>query len=407
MKEFMTTDMYANEVIGGEWVRANPILRLNSALQEKGYSYTAGSTHTFYHYPARFSANIARTVIELFSEPGDYVCDPFMGGGTSIIEGVSLGRRMIGVDLNTLAHFVTDVRTTPLTVEDERAVRVWVNKCVERYSDVPLTVVSDPQVRNLPRSFTTFIGAALESSNELGNSRQQAFARCALLRLGQWALDCRDSTTPRRKALASKLLELSDEMLKGLNEFVRNCRGAGVLKSDIKKNRLLLCRNAEGFQDERRIRNLKEHPRLVFTSPPYPGVHVLYHRWQFLGRKETKAPYWIANVPDGHFESYYTGGSRTPTGHKRYFEMITAAFRSVRSVIDKDGMVVQLVGFSDFATQFPRYLEAMENAGFAEHRLDTLVDERLGRRVPNRKWYANLKGPVDASSEILLFHRPR
>ena len=57
--------------------------------------HTRGSTHNFYLYPARFSPEIARTIITLFSQPGDSVLDPFMGGGTSIIEGVMLGRAAI------------------------------------------------------------------------------------------------------------------------------------------------------------------------------------------------------------------------------------------------------------------------------------------------------------------------
>ena|SRR2546427_4154975 len=45
-------------------------------------SYTTGSTHNFYHYPARFPPAIARAIIETFSRPGDVLLDPFMGGGT-------------------------------------------------------------------------------------------------------------------------------------------------------------------------------------------------------------------------------------------------------------------------------------------------------------------------------------
>ena len=80
--------------------------------------YTGGSTHNFYLYPSRFSPEIAQTIISLFSEPGDSVLDPFMGGGTSIIEGMMLGRRMVGIDLNALAHFVASVRTRPLSKAD-------------------------------------------------------------------------------------------------------------------------------------------------------------------------------------------------------------------------------------------------------------------------------------------------
>ena len=75
--------------------------------------YTAGKTHNFYHYPARFSPEFARAVIARFSRPGDIVLDPFMGGGTAIVEGLALGRRMIGVDINTLARFLAEVRTAP------------------------------------------------------------------------------------------------------------------------------------------------------------------------------------------------------------------------------------------------------------------------------------------------------
>src|SRR2546426_5565818 len=96
-------------------ITAAAVQGIRHALMCSKYSYVAGSTHGFYHYPARFSAAIARAVIETFSHRGDWVLDPFMGGGTSIVEGLALGRRMLGVDLNTLAWFVSRVRTTPLS----------------------------------------------------------------------------------------------------------------------------------------------------------------------------------------------------------------------------------------------------------------------------------------------------
>ncbi|MGH8526610.1 MAG: DNA methyltransferase, partial [Gammaproteobacteria bacterium] len=38
------------------------------------------STHEFYRYPARFPADLARTVIEAFTSRGQVVLDPFVGG---------------------------------------------------------------------------------------------------------------------------------------------------------------------------------------------------------------------------------------------------------------------------------------------------------------------------------------
>ena len=396
----------ARELRGFDLLTDTDLARLARGLVSTSYSDSAGSTHAFYHYPARFSPAVARAVIESFSEPGDWVLDPFMGGGTTIIEGLALGRNMLGVDLNSLAHFVTRVRTTPVTARDERSVRAWARRCADKLRRVRDVGGSYPPITNLPGTTKRFIADALRMSEHLQSRKRRDLARCVLLRLGQWALDCRDFRPPRRDRLASQLERFADDMLVGLGEFTGLCKGAGLSPSSIARSRRLLCRNAVGLDADSRFRTLSERPRLVLTSPPYPSVHVLYHRWQYRGRKETAAPYWIANLRDGHPESYYTGGSRTPKGRRDYFNMIASAFRSIRTFMASDGVVVQLVGFSDAATQLPQYLRAMEEAGFEECHGVLGNTSRLGRRVPNRKWYAKLQGNLDASSELLLVHRP-
>jgi hypothetical protein len=45
----------------------------------------------------------------------------------------------------------------------------------------------------------------------------------------------------------------------------------------------LLNRSTAAIDGDIRVRELRP-PRLVVTSPTYPGVHVLYHRWQVDGR---------------------------------------------------------------------------------------------------------------------------
>jgi DNA modification methylase len=56
----------------------------------------SGFTHNFYRYPARFSPMFARGTIEAFSQPGDVILDPFMGGATTLVEARALGRHAIG-----------------------------------------------------------------------------------------------------------------------------------------------------------------------------------------------------------------------------------------------------------------------------------------------------------------------
>ncbi|MCY3837682.1 MAG: hypothetical protein OXH09_03365 [Gammaproteobacteria bacterium] len=92
---------------------------------------------------------------------------------------------------------------------------------------------------------------------------------------------------------------------------------------------------------------------------------------------------------------------------RNYFRMIREAFASVRQVMNPDGRVVQIVGFSDIEDQLPAYLQAMEEAGFLGEHPVGLGDELPQRRVANRKWYATLKGDTDASREFMLVHRVR
>src|SRR2546426_5976626 len=120
--------------------------KLESALYSK--KYTSGCTHNFYLYPARFSPEIAHIIIKMFSKPGDWVLDPFMGGGTAIIEGLTLGRSVIGIDLNALAHFVANVRTRPLSPHDEDVIRRWANTASNGYRNFRSEAL--PPVENFP-----------------------------------------------------------------------------------------------------------------------------------------------------------------------------------------------------------------------------------------------------------------
>jgi hypothetical protein len=94
----------------------------SATSQEK----VAGSPHDLYKDPARFSPEFARQAINEFSGPGDTIIDCFCGGGTTLVEGVALGRRVIGLDISSLACFLATAKTTPLSIHDERQLMRWI-----------------------------------------------------------------------------------------------------------------------------------------------------------------------------------------------------------------------------------------------------------------------------------------
>jgi len=364
----------------------------------------SGWTHNFYRYPARFSPKFAAVAIELFSEPGDLVLDPYMGGGTAIVEGVAAGRRMVGNDLNTLGTFIAKVKVTSLTLADAKAVRSWASWQVPQLSySIPAedvaAFIDQVKTKNLGLAKARFIkkavAAALATIADLPSRRAQDFARCAVLRVGQWALDGRESHTTLSD-FRDRLGTTTREMLTALAGLVKQKKESGgralILHGDAAE-----LGNAKIFSED------KKRAALVVTSPPYPGVHVLYHRWQVDGRRETPAPYWIAGCNDGQGGAFYNFGDRRESSANKYFSKSLATLKAIRAVTAEGGYMIQMVAFNRPSEHLPRYLDNMEAAGFAE--VSVGAGMRIWRQVPGRKWHARQKGKTNSSKEVVLIHR--
>jgi DNA methylase len=368
-----------------------------------------GLTHDFYKYPARFSPIFARVAIETFTKPGQLVFDPHVGGGTTLVEARALGREGVGVDISPLAEFVARVKSTVLSEAELNTLAAWGarlpdavgihRKSVQfsRYAQLGYYKHLDHRSRWRLRKG---IEQALSSAIRLRTPRLEAFGRCVVLRAAQLALDGRSRPTDIddfRRFLG----DTAAQMVEGARELRTAVKAIGRYPATI------LLRSAAGVEYDARLENMRA-PNLVFTSPPYPGVHVLYHRWQVDGRKETPLPFLIANKLDGAFESYYTMGDRRYPELRTYFENIKATMSSVAAVASKRTVFMQMLAFSEPQWQLPQYLKTMEQAGLKEVKLSALRrqgDGRLWRSVPGRRWYNEHRGSTPASQEVVLFHR--
>jgi len=79
---------------------------------------TRGKWATHNHiYPGNWAPQIPRNLILRYSNPKDIVLDPFVGGGTTLIECLLLSRNGIGVDINPRAISITELRLRNLRRE--------------------------------------------------------------------------------------------------------------------------------------------------------------------------------------------------------------------------------------------------------------------------------------------------
>jgi DNA methylase len=361
----------------------------------------AGYTHKFYRYPARFSPQFARACIEAFSTPGEVILDPFMGGGTTVVEGMALGRRTIGSDINSLAVFVAETKCTQLSEMDCRQLRRWATETVPsiRYWQSASTGQRSPKNMQLAqvRGLRKTIALCLDSlSVALETAASRRFATCVLLNCGQWALDGR-RRVPTPGELRRRITSATDEMLTGSVDLARTLQ---ALDEDWYAP-LFTQQDVEKLDKDSVV---KSHGPvdLVVTSPPYPGIHMLYHRWQIDGRKESDAPYWIAKCLDGSGATYYNFADRRLSAEDRYYAKARRAFAAIRRVMRPGAVIAQLVAFPQPERHLRRYLTMMEAAGFDEMRARHA--RRIWRTVPGRRWHANSKGQLSSSKEVVLLH---
>jgi hypothetical protein len=373
----------------------------------------SGLTHSFYEYPARFSPAFARTVIETFTRPGDLCLDPHVGGGTTLVEALATGRHAIGVDISALAAFVSKVKSTVFSEGELERLASWTARLPNAIG------IQKPSSRNAGYAELGYykhldnrsrwrlrkaIEQAMASAIRLNSPRLECFGRCVVLRAAQWALDGRSKGTSIDE-FRNFIGMTAAEMVEGAREL----RAAVVATSGHRPIIQIINRNAAGLEQDELLQQCCA-PRLVLTSPPYPGVHVLYHRWQVDGRKEAPLPFMIAGKLDGAGSSYYTMGDRKYPELATYFANIRATMSSVAAIADEHTMIVQMVAFSDASWQLPRYLATMEEVGLREVFLPTLrgeLDGRLWRSVPNRRWYSDQRGDTPGSQEVVLIHRKR
>lgn len=74
--------------------------------------------YKMHRYFARRPWSVFRALIEHYSNPGSIILDPFCGGGVTVVEGLRLSRKVIGVDINPLATFITKMEVIDVDLDE-------------------------------------------------------------------------------------------------------------------------------------------------------------------------------------------------------------------------------------------------------------------------------------------------
>src|SRR5215831_17592944 len=76
------------------------------------------ASHDVHAFAAKFPPQLPRAFIRGLTAPGDFVLDPMMGSGTTIVEALLEGRCGIGLDIDPLALRISQAKTIPMSADD-------------------------------------------------------------------------------------------------------------------------------------------------------------------------------------------------------------------------------------------------------------------------------------------------
>ncbi|MCK6515230.1 hypothetical protein L6R46_09275 [Myxococcota bacterium] len=223
-------------------------------------------THGFHTYPAALHPDAAKQLLQLVG--GISVWDPFCGGGTVVVEAMTLGRRAVGSDVNPVAVLVAHARSQILPLELISRMRSWGRRIAEsakEYPDLP----RDAAVREVAPYYEEHVARELEGIRVGIKAAPQEVQELLIFALSSILVkvSMRESDTRQAKIARHRPEEttsiLFHKKVRELGRRLEELAAAVPPSTPAAEVKVADCR--------------RTHPSrtvdAVVTSPPYPAVY--------------------------------------------------------------------------------------------------------------------------------------
>ncbi len=87
--------------------------------------------HSFHRYYGKLIPAIPRTAINLFTNVGDLVFDPFSGSGTTAVESLYAKRQFVGLEINPLSVLISQIKTNNYNIDTLQQVETNIINLIE------------------------------------------------------------------------------------------------------------------------------------------------------------------------------------------------------------------------------------------------------------------------------------
>lgn len=112
---------------------------IRNSVKAKGHT----AQYQMHKYFARRPYNVFKNLIQYYTNEGDIVLDCFCGGGVTVFESLALDRKVIGVDINPLATFITEMQIQQVDIKQLKIYfEHFLEECRNLYASIYLYPVA-------------------------------------------------------------------------------------------------------------------------------------------------------------------------------------------------------------------------------------------------------------------------
>jgi len=229
---------------------------------------TKSFTHGLHTYPAMFIPQVARRLIETYSNKGDMICDIFCGSGTALVESRVLGRNAYGIDLNPFATFLAKVKITE--IEPTILTRTYFN-LLDRIRSIKDDEIEKPNFLNIDFWFKeqviTQLAKIKKAIKEIKDEKVRNFFMVAFSQTVRLSSNTKNGEFKLVRIKKEKLDSYNPNVLKIFRTRVEiSIEGMTVFYNKVDKNTWVKVIYGDSSKDN----GIKENSiDCIVTSPPY------------------------------------------------------------------------------------------------------------------------------------------